>query len=157
MNQNYTWRIDGLFKADAQACGERITALSAEFGDGLVPSETIVDDARSAASPLHDCFEWDDAKAAEKQRKLTARKLVSHIVVRIEQQEDGAEPIRAFVHIQKDDSFGYIPTARAMSDKEMREIVLAQAWKELKSFRAKYKEYKELAKVFIVIDKAKAG
>ncbi len=51
-------------------------ALESLENDGrLLPSE-VVAAAEDEASPLHDCFEWDDSKAAYQQRLGRARDLI---------------------------------------------------------------------------------
>lgn len=47
----------------------------AQAEDGLTPSN-VVEDAKDPTSPLHALFEWNDAKAAERQRLDTARLVI---------------------------------------------------------------------------------
>lgn len=48
-----SWKIKGIFKADAQKVSEEI----AEIGETVEPSE-IVEKARNESTELHKCFEW---------------------------------------------------------------------------------------------------
>jgi hypothetical protein len=57
---------------------------------------------------------------------------------------------RAFIHSESED--GYCTVHRTMSDEDLREEALARAWKELKDWRRRYSDFKDLAKVFEVID-----
>jgi len=44
--------------------------------DGRLKARDVVEDARDPDSPLHDCFEWDDSRAAERFRIVQARRLI---------------------------------------------------------------------------------
>jgi hypothetical protein len=48
---------------------------------GRLTPLAVVDAARSKSHPLHKEFEWDDKKAAHRQRLDRARELISYIVV----------------------------------------------------------------------------
>ncbi len=63
---------------EAQVIGETITKLRDKKGH--VTAKQIVEYAKLNKSPLHDYFEWDVSKAAEKFRLYQARHLVSHNV-----------------------------------------------------------------------------
>lgn len=56
---------------------EVVDAIQAlEDAEGRLTPRAVVEAARSKASPLHGCFEWDDKKAAAKHRLDTARRLI---------------------------------------------------------------------------------
>lgn len=60
----------------------RIQELSRKR-EGRIAPEDVVEDARSKKSPLHKCFDWDDASAAAKHRLHTARQLITSVRVNI--------------------------------------------------------------------------
>ena len=64
--------------------------------EGLTPHSVVIE-ARSKKSPLHDCFEWDDSKAGHAYRLYQARALIRrvHIVV---QKNDEEKRERVFYH-----------------------------------------------------------
>ena len=66
LRQKYKWRIPA-FKVDADTVGEIFEQI--EERDGILSASAVVDEARPEASPIHACFEWDDAKAAERYRE----------------------------------------------------------------------------------------
>lgn len=69
---------------------ERLQALQdIERDAGLLTPEVVVGAARDPASPLHECFTWDDAEAAHKQRIYEARKLIAsmRLIVRTEKSK----------------------------------------------------------------------
>lgn len=139
------------FKADPQSIGEHLEELSTATG-GVTPA-AIVEDARNQASPLHDCFEWDDVVAGEAWRKHTARQLVGSLVVVKVNQTQVAGTVRAFVNVKEGtkESF-YSPVVRVMEDTALRSQVLDRARKELVQWRNRYSDLSEFAKVFTLID-----
>lgn len=64
---------------------EAIKAL--EDKDGGVTPDAVVEAARDPESPLHDRFEWDDAKAAAQQRIATARRLIVSVKLSVRYQK----------------------------------------------------------------------
>lgn len=51
-------------------------------GGSLTP-QAVVDAARSPESPLHECFEWNDKKAAARFRIVQARRLIARLEVTV--------------------------------------------------------------------------
>lgn len=49
--------------------------------DGHLTADAVIEDAQHPESPLHDQFEWDDAKAAMEARRETARRLIRSVKV----------------------------------------------------------------------------
>ena len=73
------WRHGGAhFPVTALVAREALRALRREVP---LTAANVVDAARTRAHPLHPCFEWDDAIAAEEHRASTARLLMRSIVV----------------------------------------------------------------------------
>lgn len=140
-------------KGDAQAIGERLSALEAK---GRLTPEAVVQDAKKPTSVLHSQFEWDDAQAARKWRLEQASYLIRSVTVVVEQQEqeEEARVIRAFVPISgADENRSYVPTMKALGDVEMRRQVLAQAHSELGAVARKYRELQELSGVLQALDR----
>lgn len=145
----YQWKNGWHYAADAQAVGERLASLAGQVGDGLTP-RAVVDDARSPKSPLHPCFEWDDAKAAEEYRVEQARAVIQRITVVIEERP--TEPVRAFVSMRAEEGRRYRSTIDVLRDPVSREQMLDEARGELSAWREKYKALEELSDVFAVVD-----
>lgn len=57
----------------------------------------------------------------------------------------------AFVSIRREG--GYTSIQKAMSSKELRELLLAQALADAESWRRRYKHLEELAPIFAAIEK----
>lgn len=65
---------------------KRLERLAALNGGRLTP-DAVVQDAKSAKSPLHDQFEWDDSEAARQWRLQQARDLIRSVRIEIEVNE----------------------------------------------------------------------
>jgi len=119
---------------------------------GLRPSD-VVAEAAKRTSPLHRYFDWSDTVAARKWRDQQARSLIASVRVVITDAPT-REPIRAFMHVPSPGmAQRYGSTADVLSDPEQREIVLARALQELRSFKERYADLKELADVFAAADR----
>jgi len=115
-----------------------------------ITPEAVVDSARQHASPIHECFEWNDAIAAEEHRKQQARVMICNLVV----VEEGRPDTRAFVSVQfEEEANRYVQIDEAFTDEEYRRQVLEQAYSEMESFKRKYHRLKELADVIRSIRK----
>ena len=138
----------------AQVVGEVCADL--ESNGNLTP-RALVDVSRPEDAPLHGQFEWNDEVAAERYRETQAQYLIRSVVV---EPKETKVPVRAFVSVPSQDEGEdekpkptFKRVDHAMQDRGSREYVLAQAFKELASFRLKYIGFSELADVFTAIDK----
>lgn len=150
----YLWNEGARFGGvDAQRVGERIEQLQDERGGRIRPEE-IVQDAESSDSPLHRCFEWNDAKAAQAFRVDQARLILRSLVIKSGPKVPMAS--RAFVAVMtgadKASEKSYVAIGDALEDPVLREQVLDSARRELRSLRAKYARLQELARIFEAID-----
>lgn len=137
-------------KGDAQAIGERLSAIEAA---GRLTPDAVLHDARNPVSVLHNQFEWDDRKAAHKWRIEQAGYLIRSVTVSVEPNEATARTIRAFVPVEgEQENRSYVPMLKALGDTEMRKQVLKQAHAELGAVARKYRELKELSEVIQAID-----
>jgi hypothetical protein len=114
-------------------------------GGRLLPID-VVDSARDEASPLHICFEWDDAICGERYRLDQARSLIANVRVRLT-GEDGPL-VRMFIHVPLPNAEHYAHAQVAMSDPATRALVLNRALSELRSMEARYRDLIELADVW---------
>jgi hypothetical protein len=141
-------------ESEAQLYGERLFILQ-EKNEGKLNAKIVVEDAKNPRSPLHKYFNWDNGDAANKWREHQARILIGsiHIVVK-----ETGEQVRAFQHltikVNDRNESQYIDTVRVLSEPELRKQMLERALKEFNSLRRKYQQYKELAEIFIAIDRA---
>lgn len=148
----YGCRPGSRVSIDAQAAGKELERI--ERKEGTLSPESVLAQARSSNSALHAHFEWDDSVAAEQHRLGQAGELIRSITVDLTRSNiEPAKPTRAFVSVEQNGARAYVGTARAMSDTELRQQVLARALDELRQFRRKYGELKELAALFAAMDR----
>ena len=143
-------------KGDAQKIGDRLEVLRLKNNGVLTPA-LIVDDARKARAPHHDCFEWDDSEAAAQYRLTQARHLLGSVAVIMEDSATGEErTVRAFVNFRDDSGTPDTSLYAAMSDKEIRAQILVRAKAEFDSWHKRYQDLEELALVFAAMDEVAA-
>lgn len=143
----YKWNVN-VAGVKAQDAGELCEELKSTVG--LSP-QTLLDASRSEDALLHNQFEWDNDTAAEKYRLEQARHIICNLKI---VAAENTEPTRAFVTIQHSygESSGYEHVVEVMSDDEKRARLLESAKTELKWFKTKYANLKELANVMKAID-----
>jgi hypothetical protein len=105
----------------------------------LIPQE-VVEAARARASPLHDCFEWDDSRAAHEHRLNQARQLIREIDVVFDEHDDVVVPM--YLSLPKDRLLpggGYRPTTQICGKTQLRQQLLQTAAVELTSFQERWR------------------
>lgn len=153
----YEWsesaRVHGKTAAsDPNIVGTHLELLRKNSHGELTP-EDVLRDAASDNSPLHAYFEWSDTEAARQYRLQQARGLIRAVVAIYTSPDKPAQRMRAFVHIPERGAEHYRDTAHAMSQERTRDLVLQQAWREFQSWRKRYKDLDEFAKLFAVADR----
>jgi hypothetical protein len=134
---------------------ERELHKLAKANGGLLVPQKVVEAAQSKTSPLHSCFQWDDTEAAQQYRIWQARQLIRVVVQQID-GVSGKTPIFVSLHSDRKDGDGYRVTTEVLSDDDRRSEMLADALAELNVVRKKYALLKELAAVFLEIEKLAA-
>ena len=114
---------------------------------GVLLPEMLVQAARKKSSPIHDCFEWDERKAAAGYRREQARQLIKGVVVVYETEEETINEVRAFVSILPENGRGkdryYTRTARVVKSKPLSDNVRAQILAELLAVKKKYEQFQD--------------
>lgn len=152
----YQWRAGARFPVDPKEAAQQLTALRRRKGK-LAPSD-VVAASRAKTAPLHKCFEWDDAVAAEEHRRQTARTLIGALVMVDDDATDTTEPIRCFVSVDReDDESDYTPLQVLLKemtqDPATREQMLARAIRDIQGFRRAYAHLlPELGSIFEAIE-----
>jgi len=141
MSENVKWKVDGIFKADANECYREISSLE------QITPKAILDFARDENSELHKCFEWDNDSAAEKYRTIQAGNVIRMLYI-VPKNAD-APPVRV---LSRTSDTVYQPTRTFVKNQNEYEDLLKRALSELESFRLKYKTLSELEQVFGQID-----
>lgn len=141
MSENVKWKVDGIFKADANECYREISSLE------QITPKAILDFARDENSELHKCFEWDNDSAAEKYRTIQAGNVIRMLYI-VPKNAD-APLVRV---LSRTSDTVYQPTRTFVKNQNEYEDLLKRALSELESFRLKYKTLSELEQVFEQID-----
>ena len=134
------WRIDGIYKADAQKVAD-------EIGNDRISPAEVLEKARDVNSELHKCFEWNDSIAAEKYRLQQARGILINLVYK--EKESNAEPVRTFQITSQRNV--YQPTVSFLVQDDEYQNLLKSAKSELESFKKRYHTLSELQEVFEAI------
>lgn len=150
----YRYRINGLFKTPAEVAGVVCQQLTMTKG-GLTP-KTLVNASRPIDAPLHQEFEWNNNKAAEKYREEQAKKIIRNVViVEVEDKQEEKNNIVSIVDKPVDRGFvstgennhQYVSLAVALSNDTWRDNLLEAAKRDMRAFIAKYHRLKELANI----------
>ena len=142
---NCKWRINGIYKADAEIVGREIRSL----GDS-VTAEMILDKARDENTELHKCFEWDDSVAAEKYRINQAGGIIRNLVIQVS-DDPGEERTIRVLH-KANEEHVYKPVGAIVRNINEYANLLERAKMELSSFKKKYSCLAELSEIIDLID-----
>lgn len=145
----YKWKIEGVWKQDANLVGKELEVLANE--NNLTP-EAVLNIAKDENSSLHNLFEWNDEIAAEKYRLSQARQIIQQIVVVNNHPNAEVREIRAFVTESKNNGHYQLITT-VIEDPITYEVLLKRAKLELQAFKDKYKSIVEFKELFSEIDK----
>lgn len=121
----------------------------AKQNNGILQPEIVVEEARRPSSPLHSKFTWDDTEAAHQYRIYQARNLIRVVVQMIPNTADSHE--RVWVSLKKDrenEGGGYRTLVSVLSDNDLREQLLQQAFEDMEYFQEKYSKLQELSEIF---------
>ena len=147
----------GITIADAKVAKALLDNIQKRLGhvDTLTVAADFVEKSRPKSSPTHHMFEWDDRKAAAKQRIAHAHQII--IAIRVTFVERPDAPVRAFPILVSNGVRGPIPIQKVMASPDLTKSMLDQALKELATFKRKYEGLADLKDVFASIEKVLAS
>ena len=143
----------------ARIVGEELLRIELLEGE-LTPA--IVIRHATDGGPLTEFFEWSDHTAAESWRLHQARQLLGSVEIR--KIDEPEKTTRLFVNIvranadndgEEDGRRSYVNTRRALTDPDMRDIVLQRALHDLEAIKRKYSNLHELASVWKALEGVK--
>lgn len=143
----YQFKLPTLYPVSAQTAGEELHRIYTDKGQ-LKPAD-VVDESRPESAPLHPCFEWNDAVAAEEYRKVQAGNLIRSVTVVHETPTHEPIEVRAFVKPLET----YAPIEVVVNSEEQMADLLESALAELKAFEKKYATLSKLAPILDEIKK----
>ena len=148
----YDWKVN-VVNINPQIAGDELARIERKYGS-LTP-ESVVDESRDVNAVLHNCFEWNDAVAAEKYRHTQARHIIGNITVSVESpavSEGCKVTVRAFVDVSESVKGKFVSIKTALSNDDYKRRILLNARAELLAFKEKYSTYQELCGVCNEID-----
>lgn len=131
-----------------------VMARLTDEGRGTAPE--LVAEARRATSPIHHCFEWDDAKAADAHRIEQAKHYWKAIEIVIQLDDSTERRQRAFHPVFVDGARRYESIGTIAQTDSLLNQLVAQAKKDLVAFKHRYqtlRDTSELAEVFAAIER----
>lgn len=140
-----SWKINK-YPVSADVAKKEFDRIYEKFGE--LTAKSVVDENREETAPLHACFEWDDAAAAERYREKQAGDMIRCLVT-IKEPEDNGEPVivRAIVKTTEK----YEPITVAIKSAEKYAVLLQDALNDAKWFMQKHSQLSELKNVFAAI------
>ena len=142
------WKIEGIYKADANLVAQEISDLGDAFN-----CQQIVEKARNKETELHKCFEWDDSIAAEKYRLKQAQSVITQLVIVKNNTSTAHE--KTNIRLIVNDGSGtntYKPLTVIVRKEDEYEKLLEKARAELSAFKKKYSCLTELEEILSLID-----
>ena len=118
--------------------------------DGEVKPSTLLEEARSESSPIHNAFEWDNTKAGHEFRLIQARTWIRKVRIIIEDR------VERLVHVPRivfedvdyqDSNEGYYkPISIVVQEQDEFKAALNSAKASLNSARSAYEDLKRAAR-----------
>lgn len=124
-------------QADPQAIGEALEEIKTRTG-GELRAKDVLDAARDKKHVLHKHFEWDDKVAADRYRLDQARSIIR--VIRVWDEGDAEEPVRAFLSVAADKGTVYRSVEDVKSSRDLQIAVMNRANTDLDAFMRRYRE-----------------
>jgi len=144
----FQWKSGSHIKADAEKVANEINKIR-----GNKTPEKLVNYADAyPKSALHQCFEWNDTKAAQKHRLEQARHILGCLVIvkteydPKEKQEIKVSTFKAFENVQTGETREYVPTMVALKTPEYREQVFRRIRQGIDNLKAIGDTYSEILK-----------
>lgn len=156
MVYKYKWKAT-VFPVPAQQAGEYMHDISDR--EGGLTAERLLELSRDEDALMHNCFEWDDTKAAERYRLSQARYIIRTIVMTKINDEPVKEQ-RAFVSVTSTEHAEkgcFKPIITALSVEKDRSVVLDNAMRDWSVFKEKYSKLDELAGAIAAFDREVAS
>ncbi len=132
---------------------ERIKAITDLESENKLTAVELVKRAKVIIHPWHDeIYKQNDNQAAYLYRLQRAREIINKIKIIINNTEIYAFENVSIIVNETENEKQYVGIQQILNNEDYRNQVLMSALKELKTWKTKYSMYKELEKVFEVVD-----
>lgn len=163
----YQWREGFRTNIKPDVAGRELDRI-AKRDQEVVPI-TLVEENSTPGTPLYTYFEHDNPTAAGLYREDQAKRLIGalKIVYVRNDTEEPLPPVRAYVSVMDEPEFDmyapnkppasrhYRPIMKVMSSDDLRDQYRRQAFDTLCSWRDRYQDIEEFARIFQEIDTLK--
>lgn len=136
----------------SKSAQDELASLAKRLTDPLHPYDVVKWARKNTTSALHECFEWDDGKAADRYRIDQARHFIRMIVIT---PAGTGVPMRALVSITKDrlNGGGYRHIGDVMEDGLMANQIILEALREAKRWSFKYQHLQQLRDIHKAVER----
>ena len=148
----YTFKEGRHAPVKADVLGNELARIQKKNGD-LTP-RAVVDESKPVKAPLHKCFEWQDAKAADNWRVHQARMLINVVEV-VPAKSKAKQPVQAFVNVlasEDREERSYVPIDDVLANPEERAKLVARAMEKLLRVQREFRMLRELEVVWNAIE-----
>lgn len=145
-----SWKINK-YPVSADTAHDEFERIYNKYGE--LTQKALVDESRDKSAVLHECFEWNDAIAAEKYRLEQAGDMIRCLVsITKPDNEDDSIVVRAFVKTTEH----YEPIRVSLSIEAKYAVLLNDALQDAENFKRKYENFVELKEIIDAIDSVAA-
>lgn len=142
-------------------CRDRVLWLEGKLKREVTPRD-VLKDAANPNTPYHRWFTWDKIKGWEKNLLWEARQLLGKIKFVYKDISGNPVSVRKFVRLTLDapathslrNSGAYIQRERAMKTAELHRQMVELAWKELETWKNRFRTFNKIEIAFPIIDQA---
>jgi hypothetical protein len=125
---------------------------------GPLTPPRVVDVARDVNNPLHECFDWDDTKAAEKYRLLQARWFIAAVLVDVYDVTKKEERLvvknaRALLNVVRGGKRQYISSIRIAKTTNLAEQAIDDVLMRIQFFQVRYAQFSALVRTLNAFEK----
>ncbi len=118
---------------------------------GELTAAVLVEEAKPAASPLHSHFEWNNKVAGESYRLVQASQMIRSVKLSYGTDSRGrGKKIRNWLNVTHEEDptrRSYQPAEEVVLNEFQLRLVLREAEREWKRFKAKYGHLREFAEI----------
>jgi len=121
---------------------------------GITPQLLIIE-SRKKKSPLHNCFEWNDSKAAKEYRIVQAHEILRSLVIEVDVEEyEEPRHVRALIAPSsiEADTTSWTTIGEVCDDEELQAAYMRQLKHDLNAIKNKIKSFKIFSEIVKAIE-----
>lgn len=166
--REYFWKQGFAFRGEPEPIFRELERIRTAWDAGGIDEERLAaavwKAARKPQSPLHECFDWDQRKAAERHWAEVAKNLLNAIGTRVTSRLPTSVRVRELPQVATNAFFSFRNEGASIRDprrylrhdqidkKANRAVVWASAVRELRSFCDRYRSVAALSALIETIE-----